>query len=80
MSMRIIWQKEEKMSKVKDVFKAIIKIFNNEYVKALYITIFIFLLIFGFALLIMAFPIILGIGIALFIFLSIYLIVLYTFN
>lgn len=65
---------------MKNIFKAIVETFNNKYVKALYITIFIFLLTLSFLLLIVAFPIILGIGIVLFIFLSIYSIVLDIFN
>lgn len=64
---------------MKNVFRSIVDVFNNEYVKALYITIFIFILMLGFILLVITFPIILGIGIVAFIFLSIYLLVLEDF-
>ena len=65
---------------MKNIFKAIVETFNNKYVKALYITIFILILILCFLLLLISFPTILGMGIVFFIFLSIYLIVLDIFN
>ena len=64
---------------MKNVFKAIVDVFNNEYVKALYITIFVFNLMLGFILVIINFPVIWGICIVVFIFLSIYLLILENF-
>lgn len=61
---------------MKNILEAIINTFNNEFIKALYITIFIFILMSTFVVLVINFPIILGILLVLAIFLGIYMIVL----
>lgn len=62
---------------MKKIFKAIANTFINKYVKALYITIFIFIAIGAFIALIYFFPIIIGIMIILTLFALVYFLVLY---
>lgn len=61
------------MSTIKDIFKAIQETFNNKYIQALYITIFIFIGIISIAI----FPIILLMIVPVIIFIAFYLVVLY---
>lgn len=61
---------------MKKIFKAIAYTFNNRYVKALYLTIFIFMAIGAITALIIFFPIIVGIMIILTIFAFVYFMIL----
>lgn len=65
---------------MKKIFEVIINTFNDERVKALYITIFIFILLISFITLIIIFPIILGVIAILLLFFGIYIIVLSILN
>ena len=64
---------------MKDILNAIVDVFNNKRVKALYITCFIFTLGFGIIALMIMFPIIIIIALMLIAFIMLYLFVLDEF-